>query len=243
MAKHLLPASGIRHGNAARTGWDASPYRWTPFDRCFALALLRSANPYACRFLGYFCRCRPPPAPSIAAQHLRASWRNSVAARPVLDLDIQTFGAGCFGAGVCPKNGSAKPSASRSLARVSKPVFRISLCERPKQNAPGMESEGVRVPRRSGRPISWRRISRVCGNLSRRAVVRRRTAARTMPHRAVGARVRTDWGCGWRVSWLKSLDSSGETDAEDCDGRARYTRRFANANIFFTNASAADERL
>jgi hypothetical protein len=26
----------------------------------------------------------------------------------------------------------------------------ISVCERAKQNAPGMESEGVRVPRRSG---------------------------------------------------------------------------------------------
>ena len=48
MAKHLLPASGIRHGNAARTGWDANPYHWTPFDRCFALAPLRSANPCAC---------------------------------------------------------------------------------------------------------------------------------------------------------------------------------------------------
>ena len=103
MAKHLLPASGIRHGNAARTGWDASPYRWTPFERCFALAPLRSANPCACRFSWYFCRSRSPPAPSIAAQHLRASWRNSVAARPVLDLDVQTFGAGCFGAGVCRK--------------------------------------------------------------------------------------------------------------------------------------------
>ena len=87
-----------------------------------------------------------------------------------------------------------------------------------------------------------KRISLGCGNLSRRAVVRRRTAARTMPHRAGGARVRMGWRCGWRVSWLESLDSCRETDAEDCDGRARYTRRFANANIFFTNANAADER-
>lgn len=144
---------------------------------------------------------------------------------------------------------SARKTAARNRSRRDRSrafrirFFEISLCERPKQNAPGVESEGVRVPRRSGRPISWQRISRVCGNLSRHAVVRRRTAARTMPHRAGGVRVRTGWGCGWRVSWLKSLDSSGETDAEDCDGRARYTRRFANANIFFTNASAADERL
>lgn len=120
MAKHLLPASGMRHGKASRTGWDASPYRWTPFVDASHWRLCEAPIRVRATISEYFRRDRPPPAPSIAAQHLRASWRNSVAARPVLDLDVRTFGAGCFGAGVCPKNGSAKPSASRSLARVSK---------------------------------------------------------------------------------------------------------------------------
>jgi hypothetical protein len=118
----------------------------------------------------------------------------------------KTFGAGCFGAGVCLNNGSAKPFASRLLARVSVSNEKLAL-RTTKKNAPGVESEGVRVPRRSERPISWERISRGCGNLSRRAVVLRRTAARTKPHRAGGARVRMAWRCGWRVSWLKSSDS------------------------------------
>ena len=35
--EHLLPRFGIRHGSAARTGRDTSPYRGSVFDRCSAL--------------------------------------------------------------------------------------------------------------------------------------------------------------------------------------------------------------
>ena len=37
IVEHLLPRFGIRHGNAARTGRDTSPYRCSVFDRCSPL--------------------------------------------------------------------------------------------------------------------------------------------------------------------------------------------------------------
>ena len=37
LAETSRPGSGMRHGSAARTGRDANPRRWRPFDRCLAL--------------------------------------------------------------------------------------------------------------------------------------------------------------------------------------------------------------
>ena len=74
--EHLLPASGIRHGKAARTGRACNPYRWKPFDRCSALAPVSKRQPVC--VIRSDMSCRPPPVPGIRAQRLRASQRESL---------------------------------------------------------------------------------------------------------------------------------------------------------------------
>lgn len=113
-----------------------------------------------------------PPASSIATQHLRASWWIPRLRDPCADFVVRTFAAGCFGTcrlgadrmpgkwrrgTVRAAKDSASVSGCYSKKRLSKPCSRTR-----KQKAPGWASEGVRVPRRSGRPISGRGSVVVC---------------------------------------------------------------------------------
>lgn len=140
MAKHLLPASGIRHGRAARTGWDASPYRWIPFDRCFALPAVANRQSV----------CAPLVLQLPAAT--RVEHRD--AARMCLMVEVRdcatrtrTSMSGrspqdAAEAGACRKNGSAKPFASRWIARVSWNGLQELALRTPERKNPRMGIRG-----------------------------------------------------------------------------------------------------
>jgi hypothetical protein len=138
--------SGIRHGRAARTGWSWTPRRWR-----------RSSDASHCRRsrIGNSCdRClridhvgvplRTPPA----SKHHNA--RECVWQR-ALGLSVG-IGAGCFRAKRKVKGNHAGMPAwarTRVVWTAGRPAVRPLETKRPRR-----ASEGVRVPRRSGRPIS-----------------------------------------------------------------------------------------
>jgi hypothetical protein len=168
----------------------------------------------------------PPPVPSIKAQRLRASWRNPVLPDPRTDFDVRTFAAGCFGR---RKTRERNRSRCEKLAR----VFMCSLCGRRKRNAPGWESEGVRVPRRSGRPISAGKINRV-GDRCRAAgaLAAIRSHARTSWHRVAGARFWAIWRRKGRSSWRRSRDDGFENSQRSAEG-AHVTPALYEMQTFF----------
>lgn len=59
--EHLLPRFGIRHGNAARTGRDTSPYRCSVFDRCSPLPAVanRQSVRAPCALVDVLPTCSP----------------------------------------------------------------------------------------------------------------------------------------------------------------------------------------
>lgn len=123
----------------------ANPYRWKPFDRCFALAPVQAPILVRDPTLSAWAARRPCPASghSAHAPHSGNPFPRTVHARMLGD-------------------------ANRSRE------IRVWLhCERAKENAPGCGSEGVRVPRRSGRPISR------AGNQSKKVKPSSRTGSRS----------------------------------------------------------------
>lgn len=139
-------ASGIRHGRAARTGWSLTPRRWR--RSCDASHCRRSRIGNSCDR----CVCndhvgvplRTPPA----SKHQNA--RECVWQR-ALGHGVG-IGAGCFRAKRKVKGNHAGMPAwarTRVVRTAGRPAVRSLETKRPRR-----ASEGVRVPRRSGRPIS-----------------------------------------------------------------------------------------
>ena len=122
-----------------------SPYRWKPFERCFALAS-RTRHQSCCAIAS---ACRPCPASghSACAPHGR--------------FPSQAFHARMLGMRIDHANTLAAPFANAQ-----------------KKTPPDMESEGVRVPRRSGRPIparesvAWNEAVQPCVTATQRAAAR-----------------------------------------------------------------------
>lgn len=85
LAETSRPGSGMRHGSAARTGRDTNPRRWKPFDRCIALPVSSTGNPFAHAF--------PAAARTehrgAALARLVAEFRDS--GDPRADLDVRAF--------------------------------------------------------------------------------------------------------------------------------------------------------
>lgn len=121
-------------------------------------------------------RSRPPPASGITdAAFSPRQWQRLAAEIPMCGPSWP----GCDGMRLQPCVSRVSPFANAQ-----------------NQNAPGFESEGVRVPRRSGRPISVVKISR---SGQEPAVARNHCAAHTRPHRGVRA-MAWAWRCAGRLS-------------------------------------------
>ena len=86
-----------------------------------------------------------------------------------------------------------------------------------KQKTPGAASEGIRVPRGSGRPISRGRRA-----VSRPGGILRTRFARTGSHRAGAARACGRWRCGVGVSWVLLRLECRVAIRGDREGCARY---------------------
>jgi hypothetical protein len=116
-----------------------NPYRWIPFDRCFALPAVANRQFMCASFL---CYSMPPPASSIATQHRCASWRNPVTARPMRgpqcpDVRCRMLRKIMFGASTCRKT----PARYRSRRESSRAFQRLSL-RMPKKKNPRMGIRG-----------------------------------------------------------------------------------------------------
>lgn len=156
---------------------------------------------------------RPPPVPGIGAQ--RKAPRGSVSFLVRHGGRFGTADRTTFEVAPChrrmPRAASAgcpdKPSIARNLGE-------CSICERSETKSPRLWSEGVRVPRRSGRPISaWARISRSG------AGHHVRPAARTSRHRACDT-LAVHRRCGGTCSRDRILDF----DISPQSARARTLR-------------------
>lgn len=125
IAKHLLPASGIRHGSAARTGRACEP---VPLETVRSVLRIGVAKRQS------VCAAAPARRPCPASGHSASCHRNGSASQrniPVRGLSLP----GCQDADAATRKHST-PLRTR------------------KRKRPRFWSEGVRVPRRSGRPIS-----------------------------------------------------------------------------------------
>ena len=162
-----LPASGIRHGSAARTGRELEP---APLDTVRSMLRIGASSkaPIPCAR-----RIRPPPVPSIRAQRFMLSKQQRLSA--VIPFRGQSM-PGCFGMRI----DHAKNAG-------------ISVCERAKSKTPPTWSprafaflgdRGDRSPRRG--------ISRWVGCRVGAGLPATRTAAR----RAVRVRHVTGCRCG-----------------------------------------------
>lgn len=149
LAETSRPGSGMRHGSAARTGRDANPYRWRPFDRCLAspaVADRQSVCPCASRRRPHRAsRCSAcAPRGGTPRQRRPARGPRCPCVRAVMLRK-------CFGwKRVDEKRVGETVRAAKHRARVRE----LSFADAETKNAPGNGSEGVRGPRRSGRPIS-----------------------------------------------------------------------------------------
>jgi hypothetical protein len=178
-------------------------------------AAYRSIDASHCRLspTGNSCARRFSAAPVATRVEHRdaapcASWRiprlhdpswTSMSGRSVQDASEDLFGSVCMQ----KKRQRETVRVANDRARLRKPALRMPE----KKKTPGWASEGVRVPRRSGRPISRKRISRnVCRCLSVARACRCRSAARMHPHRGGSATFRTGWRCGGRISWEGSSE-------------------------------------
>lgn len=233
IAEQPLPVFGIRHGSAARTGWDASPCRWTPFDGGSALPAVANRQ-FVCSRV-HRRRSR------------RASRRSACAPRGGILC--------CRTRARTSMSGRSRQDASDGEKRVSDTVraakyracSKNSLCGRGNKNAPGWVSEGVRVPRRSGWPISVEKsavgdvetVLRLQDAVAGHARKRIAQLARGVVSAMVAAGGFHRKGSQKRGS---AEVAAQEAAMPSCDGRARYTRRFRFANIFFTSVDRADGR-
>lgn len=205
----------------------------------------------------------PSPASSIATQHLRASWWDSAAARPVRGLHCPDVRGrmlrNLLAWIVLRRIGSRAGKKQRKAFRVAKDsrAFRCNDPEEPfgksclstvfadakKKKPPdgyprAFACLGDRGDRSPEEDQSW------CVPLLRR---RRRLPQSFDSAHASASRWKRDVSNGLAVrkagfigglGWNAWCSGSVETK-RCCDGRARYTRIFSIANIFFTSRRAA----
>ena len=163
-------------------------------------------------------RCRgslPPPASSIATQHLRASWWIPRLRDPCADFIVRTFAAGCFGAN-CGGAVRVPGKRQRETARIAK-ISRASRCNDSKESFgkacfqtvfadakkknPRMGVRGRSRASEIGVTDLRKGISRgMCRCCAAGADCRNPSTARMRPHRDGSATFRTAWRCGRRVS-------------------------------------------
>lgn len=187
-------ASGMRHGRAARTGWNDNPRRWkrsSDASHCRRSRIGNSFDRRVCRRSG-LVPLRVPPA----SKHHNA--RECVRQRaPGLGVGI----TGCFGTKRKMEGIRAgMPAWARTRVVLSadrsadRSAFRPLETKRPRR-----ASEGVRVPRRSGRPISRERDQSAVKPLSSRA------APYPARHRPCSRRSR-DFGllCWWMAGFISA---------------------------------------
>ena len=133
LEEHRLPRFGIRHGSAARTGRDASPYRCSMFGRCSLLPAVANRQSVRARraLLGVLSTCSPRRG--ITTQRTCASRSRAPASGRAHALP------GCPRAERNFRGGKNRTSMHAHPPRTPK-------TERPRVWRP----EGVRVPREIG---------------------------------------------------------------------------------------------
>lgn len=170
-----LPASGIRHGSAARTGRACEP---EPLEAIRTMLRI-DAKPAS---IPSPTRTRPPPVPGIGAQRLML---HAAAAPHSGNPFLRAVDARMPG------------------MRIVSADFLNQLHSRTRKKSPRTGSEGVRVSSEDRVPIFRRRkISRWWAAVP---CDRRRsgdTRARALPGRGVRAADRAGLRCGRNASWL-----------------------------------------
>ena len=186
LEEHRLPRFGIRHGSAARTGRDASPYRCSVFDRCSALPAVANGQSVRARraLLGVLSTCSPRRG--ITTQRTCASRSRAPASGRARALP------GCPRAERNFRGGTKRTSMHAHPPRTLK-------TKRPRDLRP----EGVRVPREIGvADLPGSQPDVRCPDAVR---IRCRTWHRRHTHACAGrsamAAGRACWRCRTRASW------------------------------------------
>lgn len=222
LEEHRLPRFGIRRGSAARTGRDASPYRCSVFGRCSALPAVANRQSVRARraLVGVLSTCSPRRG--ITTQRTCASRSRAPASGRARALP------GCPRAERNFRGGKKRTSMHAHPPRTPK-------TERPRVWRP----EGVRVPRRSGWPIS-QGVSRMSEVQVPCAFGTAQVAAFRTQHQAAARGLQG----GLAVEGIGGLHGKKSVAEERPRGRrARTIRRlFAMRNTFFILFSKPDRR-